>query len=161
MKVWSGPSGRSLNVLSVGLITFFLIPIIIHPFFPYATNMTLPIFLILLALMVVALALLRQVHKDDLNMVFRMTPVSVENAGTAILRSLDEAMTYHGPPVSRPQPTGLKTWFEWEVDIPYQELRIGVRTGGLQGRVVGLGPVNEENDDEIERLKMLVDRALD
>jgi hypothetical protein len=34
-------------------------------------------------------------------------------------------------------------------------------TGGTQGRWVGLGPVNGENADEVERLKGLVDRALE
>jgi len=142
-------------------MVFCVLPIIIYPFGRYATVWTLAVDVILLAVSSAGVYYMWRVNRDTWDMVIRLTPVPVGSAGAAILRALDDAMIFHGHPVRDPGSPGRGVRFEWEVDIPYRGLRIGVGTGGIQGRFVGLGPLTEENGDEVERLEALIDGALD
>ncbi len=160
MTRWKGPQGRLWNILFGVLSVLFVLPIAYHPFSPYSTIRSLLVMILLLATFVVIYAFGRYQMSDFWDMVFRETPLTVGDAGAAIMEVLEGVGVPFEEPITRPQANGLRAWYEWELHVPDERMRVGVLTGGFQGRFVAVGPATMFNGNEIEWMKGFVDEAL-
>jgi hypothetical protein len=161
MSHWKGPQGKYWNILLGVPLVFCILSIAIHPYAKFASGWTWAVTIISTACVIYVYAWGRwYLLTDHWSTVFRETEVTVVDAGTAILETLKEVGVHPDGPITRPRSTGVKAYFEWEVRIPVDRMRIGVMTGGLQGTFVIIGPTTMYNANEVEWLKGLVDRAL-
>ena len=161
MTGWRGPQGRLWNILFGLLFTFTIVPLLLGNNDEDSLIMGQVVLISCLVVFIILYAVGRwYILTDSWNMVFLDTSMEVKDAGTAIQEALERAFIPFEDPVTRPWSNALKPWFEWEVEIPDERRRICVMTGGLQGRVVFVGPVDQFNANEVERLKRPVEVAL-
>ena len=154
MTEWEGPSRWKWYALMAGLLLFFVaidITILIMggPVDPLKLGITYGVLALIYAV------IWRFQLDEDADLQYRHVPAGVEEARDAVVVALSErGIDIGGPEERHPGP-------EWELHLPREGVRVLVLASSRGRTFVMVGPTRGPGAHDVERIKDLLEEALD